>query len=269
MTVYYKFLDPGGRPRWGTGTWHLPNGERPGKWMPEITDLVPGQRGYHVATIDQLIDWLGPELFEVECRGEHIDHWDMHVFGQARLVRRIDAWNDRTARLFAADCAERALLVFEILCPGDPWPRHAIHVARAFADGQATRKDLAEARAKARASASAAARDAARDVTWGAAKAAARDVAWETAKDAVWEAARVVVRAATEGPAWVAARAAAQDAAWVVARAAAGVPVRGAFRSAFWAGTWSAIWDRERAWQTRRLSQLISAGHTHARQEEP
>src|SRR5690606_30253205 len=135
MTVYYKSLDPGGRARFGDGTWHLPDGGRPGEWMPEITGLVPCQRGYHVATIDQLVDWLGPELFEVECRGEHIDHGDKHVFGQARLVRRIDAWNDRTARLFAADCAERVLPVFEFCCPGDTRPHRAIEVARAFADG--------------------------------------------------------------------------------------------------------------------------------------
>src|SRR5690606_17480587 len=125
-TVYYKFLDPGGRPRWGVGTWHLPDGGRPGKWMPEITGLVPGQRGYHVVAPDQLVDWLGPELFEAECRGEHIAHGNVHVFGEARLVRRIDAWNDQTARLFGADCAARALPAFETCCPGDPRPRRAI-----------------------------------------------------------------------------------------------------------------------------------------------
>src|SRR5690606_17865329 len=145
-TVYYKCLNPGGRSLMGDGTWHLPDGGRPGMWMPEITGLVPRQRGYHVATIDQLVDWLGPELFEVECRGEHVDHGDKHVFGQARLVRRIDAWNDRTARLFAADCAERVLPVFEFCCPGDMRPRRAIDVARAFADGQATVEDLAAGR---------------------------------------------------------------------------------------------------------------------------
>src|SRR5690606_19898730 len=196
-TVYYKCLNPGGRSLMGDGTWHLPEGGRPGKWMPEITGLVPCQRGWHVATIDQLVDWLGPELFEVECRGEHVDHGDMHVFGQARLVRRVDAWNDRTARLFASDCAERVLPVFEIGCPGDMRPRRAIEVARAFADGQATGEDLA------------AAWDAARDAAW--------DPAGDPAWDAVWAAAWAAARAAAWDAVWAAARAAARNAAWAAA----------------------------------------------------
>src|SRR5690606_30224161 len=159
-TVYYTCLDPGGRSRLGDGIWHLPDGGRPGEWMPEITGLVPCQRGYHVATPGQLVDWLGPELFEVECRGEHVALGDQHVFGQARLVRRVDAWNDRTARLFAADCAARVLHLFEACCPGDMRPRRAIDVARAFANGQATVEDLAAARDAAKAAAERAAKDA-------------------------------------------------------------------------------------------------------------
>src|SRR5690606_38349146 len=232
MTVYYKCLDPGGRSRFGTGTWHLPDGVRPGKWMPEITRLVPCQQGYHVAAENQLIDWLGPELFEVECRGEHIDHGDKHVFGQARLVRRISTWNDRTARLFAADCAERALPVFEACCPGDMRPHHAIEVARAFADGQATVEDLA----------------AARDAAKAAAERAAKDAPWDAAWDAGWAAAR----GATGGAAWAAARAAAMDAALAATRAAAG-------EVKVWTAAWTAAWDAEREWQTRRLFQLIGA----------
>src|SRR5690606_20862783 len=121
--------------------------------MPEITRLVPCQQGYHVAADNQLIDWLGPELWEVECRGEHIALGDKHVFGEARLVRRIDAWNDRTARLFAADCAAPVLHLCEACCPGDVRPRRAIDVARAFADGQATVEYLASSRAAAHAAA--------------------------------------------------------------------------------------------------------------------
>ena len=249
MTVYYKFLDPGGRSCWSDCTWHLPDGERPGKWMPEITGLVPCQRGYHVATIDQLVDWLGPELWEVECRGEHIDHGDKHVFGQARLVRRIDGWNDRTARLFAADCAARVLHLFEACCPGDPRPRRAIDVARAFADGQATMGDLAAARNAAKAAAGRAARDAGKDPAW----------------DAAWDAACAAVRAAAEGAAWAAASAAARDAACAATRAAAGWA---SSEDADWAATWDAAWGAEREWQARRLLQFIYAGHTQTLREE-
>src|SRR5690606_1262980 len=235
-TVYYKCLGPGGRSRFGDGTWHLPDGGRPGEWMPEITGLVPFQRGYHVAAGNQLVDWLGPELFEVECRGEHIDHGDMHVFGQARLVRRVDTWNDRTARLFAADCAARVLPVFEACCPGDMRPHRAIDVARAFAAGQATGEDLAAARDAARAAAERAARDAPWDAAWDAAGDAARAAARAAAGLAAWAAAR----AAAGDAAWAAARAAAGDAAWAAARAAAGWAARDAAGDAAWAAAWAA-----------------------------
>ena len=238
MTVWYKFLGPGGRSLMADGTWHLPDGG-PGKWMPKITGLVPGQRGYHVAAPGQLIDWLGPELWEVECRGEHIDHGDKHVFSEARLVRQLNGWNDRTARLLAADCAARVLHLFEYCCPGDMRPHRAIDVARAFAAGRATVEDLA----------------AARDAAKAAAERAARDAPWDAVWDAAWDAGWAATRAADGRAAWAAASAAARDAAFAAARAAAGW----ASGDAAWAATWDAAWDAARKWQTRRLFQLIGA----------
>ena len=108
-------------------------------------------------------------------------------FRRGRLVRRIEAWNERTARLFACDCAEDALQYAD--------PKHhdtvaaTIAVARRYADGQASKKELAAARAAAWAAAWAAA-DAARDAAWAAARAAAWDAAWAAARDAAWDAAR-------------------------------------------------------------------------------
>ena len=97
------------------------------------------------------------------------------------------ALNDRQRRLFAADCAERALLR-EREAGHEPDPRswRAVEVARRFANGNATAEELSAAWA--------AARDAAR--------AAARDAAWDAARDAARESAR----AATD-PAWESARA--------------------------------------------------------------
>src|SRR5690606_20096678 len=157
----------------------------------EITGLVPCQRGYHVATIDQLLDWLGPELWEVECRGEHIALGDKHVFGEARLVRRIDAWNDRTARLFAADCAARGVHLLEASGAGGVRAGRATGVARGVADGEAAVEGLGAGGAAAHA----------------AAARAAKDAPWDAAWDAGWAAAR----AATGGEAWAAAKAAAKD----------------------------------------------------------
>ena len=61
-------------------------------------------------------------------------------------------------RLFACDCAEQVLPLFERDYPEDKRPRAAIETARRFANGNATREELAAAWD--------AVWDAARDATW-------------------------------------------------------------------------------------------------------
>ena len=95
-------------------------------------------------------------------------------------------------RLFACDCAEQALPLYERDYPDDKRPRQAIAVARRFANGEATREELAAAWDAAKAAAWAAAwaaGDAAKAAAWAAgdaAKAAARAAAWDAAMAAAW-----------------------------------------------------------------------------------
>jgi hypothetical protein len=105
--------------------------------------------------------------------------------------------NKRLCRLFAADCAESVLPIFERHRPDDDRPRHAISVGR---DPNST--------------------DAARAAAGDAARAAAGDAAWAAscAAEAAARAAGAAARAAAE-----AAARAAGAAAWVAARAAAWV----------------------------------------------
>lgn len=168
----FKVLGPSGEAcNGGVGVWHLPNGSRPGKWMPPIKGLEPCSRGYHIARGPQILQWLGPTLWEVEVRGDQTESEDKLVVEQARLVLRYDTWNDRTARLFAADCAEAVLPIFERYRPDDLRPRHSIEVTRRYALGGATERE----RAAAGAAAVVAARDAARAAAW----AAARDAQYD------------------------------------------------------------------------------------------
>ena len=132
---------------------------------------------------------------------------------------------DKLVRLFACDCAERALPIFEKTSPNDTRPRDCIAVARRFANGEATDQE--------RAAAGAAAGAAARDAAGAAARDAARDAAWAAAGAAAWDAA------------WAAAWAAAWDAAWAAAGAAA------------WAAAGDAARDAEIQWQTTRLRELL------------
>ena len=155
--MYYKVLREDGSPfHGGTGKWNLPDGNTPGKWMPHIDKLVPCSSGYHLCREQDLVEWLGPAIFEAEYRGEIVDCDNKIVVSEARLIRRLDAWNERTARLFACDCAERVAHLND-----DPRVQNTIDVARRYANGEASDKEL----------------DAAWDAAW-----AARDAerGWQT-----------------------------------------------------------------------------------------
>jgi len=167
--------------------WSVPNG-KPGEWMKVTGGLVPCEHGLHLCRRGDLVEWLGPVIYEAEARGAVIVDESKIVVSEARLIRRLDTWSERTARLFAADCAEHVLDALEDRYPSDPRSRNAIAVARRFANGQATQDELAAARDAAWAAAWAAAWDAARAAARAAAWAAARDAARAAAWDAAWDA---------------------------------------------------------------------------------
>ena len=169
----YKVLDVDGTAfHGGTGRWHRPSGKRPGKWMPAVPDPAACTRGYHLVTLAQLPEWLGPTIYLAEGRGQ-VDHQDdKSAWEQARLLRRLP-WDETTARLFAADCAEHVLHFFEVEHPDDSRPRDAIAAARAYAHGEI---DVVS-------------RDAAGAAAWAAAGDAAGDAAWAAACE--WQAQRL------------------------------------------------------------------------------
>ena len=138
--TYYKVLAADGVSSYhgGLGKWFIPKGKRIGKWMPAIKDIQPCIRGYHFVNIEQLPQWLGPTLYEIEVRGQIIHQADKSVAEQARLIRKVETWNDKTLRLYAADCAERVLGLYEKQYPKDDRPRKAIQAARDFANGLIT-----------------------------------------------------------------------------------------------------------------------------------
>ena len=157
MDEYYldQVLGENGKPyHGGTGTWSLPT-DKPGEWMPRIDNIVPCERGYHLCRRGDLVNWLGPVIYEAEYRGEMVEADDKIVVSEARLIRRLDTWNERTARLFACDCAERVVHLND-----DPRVQACIDIARRYANGQATLNEL----------------DAASDAAWDAEK------EWQTEK---------------------------------------------------------------------------------------
>ena len=137
METLYKVLAADGKSPYhgGSGEWFLPSSKKPGKWMPRIKDIALCSRGYHVITLDQLSTWIGPTLYVVETKGKEILGEDKRVTEQARLTRKVETWNDKTLRLFAADCAEHVLGLYEKVYPNDDRPKKAIKAARDFANG--------------------------------------------------------------------------------------------------------------------------------------
>ena len=158
----------------GSGHWPLPILNADGTWTPGAPrtvrgPLVPCRNGLHLCRPEDLIHWLGPVLWTVQVPEgvEEIAEDDKLVVRTARLERRVTTWTERSARHFACDCAQRVLHLTT-----DPRPADAIRIARRFADGMATRKELAAAGAAAGAAA------------WAGAGAAARAAArqWRTAR---------------------------------------------------------------------------------------
>ena len=228
MTTYYKVLGTNGEScHGGSGKWYLPNGKRPGKWMPKIKGTIKCcERGYHLVTASQLVEYLGPTIWVAEGKGDTDVQDDKTAFRQARLLSRVTTWDERMARIFACDCAERVLHIYEKAYPDDKRPRTAVEVAKRYAEGKATDEERVAARA--------AVRDAVGDAVKAAAKA--------TAKAAV----RAAFRAAW-ATAWDAAEAAAlttDEAAWAsedVTRDAARIATKNA----------------ERQWQSEHLCELL------------
>jgi hypothetical protein len=202
--ILFKVLNEDGRPFYGgSGRWALPQNGKPGDWMPPIKgELEPCVNGYHLCCEQDLVHWLGPAIWVAEYRGEYIECDDKIVVRETRLLSRVDTWNERTARLFACDCAERVLH----LCGDDERPRNAIAVARRYANGDAADDELEAAREAAWYAAGAAARAAARDAAGAAAWYAAGAAAWYAAGAAAGAAARAAAGDAAGDAAWDAER---------------------------------------------------------------
>ena len=147
--------------------------------------------GYYYVTGSQMLDWLADTIYEAEPCKDHepLSSGSTSVTCRLRLVRRFDGWTPRSAVLFAADCAEHVLPLFEARFPDDSRPRDAIVAARRFVDGEITIDDLEAAMYAARA-----ARYAARYAVWAAASPA--DCAARAATQVAAIAAKTTAKAA-------------------------------------------------------------------------
>src|SRR3990167_6559451 len=134
---FYKVLDESGKAfHGGSGIWSLPVGRKYGAWMPPIEgDLEPCVRGYHLCREQDLVKWLGPAIYVAEAGKERIVHENNKVVvREARLLRKT-AWDEKIARLFAADCAEHVLTNIKESSIRE-FAEKAIRASRAYANGE-------------------------------------------------------------------------------------------------------------------------------------
>ena len=246
----------------GKGTWHLPHDGQPGDWMPTVPDPVPCERGYHLVTHDQAMPWLRREatVWEAEGRGAHVGQADKSVWAKARLIRKL-LWSPQIAALFAADCAERVLPLFEQQYPQDDRPRKAIEAARAWAHGELTTA----------ASASAADAADAAYAAYAAASAAASAAAYASASAASASASASAASASASASAASAAYAASASAAYAAYAAASAYAAAyaAASASAASASAASAARKTEITWQAARLLDYLEGRPPQVQNEEP
>jgi hypothetical protein len=97
--------------------WPLPDAEGPGEWVRAEGPISLCVNGIHAASPEQLPHWLGTEIWEIELGGEVLREEAALVASQARLLRKLDAWDEPMRRRFAEMCLRRAR---EITADGYP-----------------------------------------------------------------------------------------------------------------------------------------------------
>lgn len=104
--IAYKFLRRDGTGAFTGHPWPLPGADGPGAWVE--APVVPCRSGIHACRVTDLPLWLGRELYEIDLDGDVVEERTKVVASRARLLRRIDAWDDALRAAYTRDCADRA-----------------------------------------------------------------------------------------------------------------------------------------------------------------
>ena len=232
--------------------WSLPSDQGPGDWMPAYEgELEPWKNSYPLCRgAGQLLRRLGPEIYLAAVDGEVIAGEDLIHARRARLLAKT-AWDERAARLFAIDCAERVLPLYEKVNPQDDHPRRGLVAARAYIGGEIDRAAL-ETAVEAVGAAQVDARIANEDSMWASSveERQREEKAGEPISAAHW-----AVKAAREAVAWgepereYKRRSTAASSARSAAGSAALAPGRGTYNIA--------AKKSEEEWQARRLLEYL------------
>jgi hypothetical protein len=176
----YKWLHADGTTAIQRKSWPVAVGE----WTPSVIPVLC-QSGWHAMyerdVLAHLPEEAGAQLWRVEVRGEVVEGDDKIAATSMRLDYQLGVTTETNLRLFACDVAQDALSLVE---HPDPRSLAAVEVARRYAVGAATDRELYAARSAAGSAAEYAARSAAGSVAGSAAEYAAGSAAEYAAWDA-------------------------------------------------------------------------------------
>jgi hypothetical protein len=130
--IAYKFLRRDGTSVFTGFRWPLLR-EEPGPWVDAPVD--PCRSGVHACRPADLPYWVGGSLYEMELDGEIVEEQTKVVASRARLLRRIDAWNDELRDVYTRMCADRAHELAMGVSP--PLPEWDVVVEPSVAEGPA------------------------------------------------------------------------------------------------------------------------------------
>jgi hypothetical protein len=97
-----KFLRPGRVGPFSGVTWPAP-----GVWLESPAPPELCRAGVHAILPDVLATWLAEELWRVELDGATTPTRGVVVALRGRLLNRVEAWNDESAREYARTCTAR------------------------------------------------------------------------------------------------------------------------------------------------------------------
>ncbi len=105
--IAYKVLRDGAIEPFSERRWPAPEGASPGEWLAVTGQLRPGDDALPAFRLRDLPYWINHELWVAEL-GDEVAEFDRLVLARrARLLRRVDAWDRRTALAFSEACAQR------------------------------------------------------------------------------------------------------------------------------------------------------------------
>jgi hypothetical protein len=115
----YKVLN-NGRSEFTGLAWPLPGEGEAGRWVRASGPIGLCVNGIHASTVDQLPQWLGAEIWEIELSGQILRTEPALVAEQGRLIAHIDEWGEDARIDFSRDCAGRARGIAARYPAGEP-----------------------------------------------------------------------------------------------------------------------------------------------------